>query len=132
MPNQLSQSKRRQSLAEHAAVLDAMAAIARLENTTVMDLLRTAARELVRKRSASPKQRESLRDAVRQSEPAMPASFATAAQLARFKRAQREFDQVVLELGLASPQEIQARNSVARMNRSVRLINFDNAHAETA
>jgi len=43
MPNQLAQSKRRQSLAEHAAVLAALSTIARWEHTTVMALLREAA-----------------------------------------------------------------------------------------
>ncbi len=54
MPNQLAKSKRRQSLAEHEAVLAALAEIARREDTTVMALLRQAARELVRKRGSTP------------------------------------------------------------------------------
>ena len=40
MPNQLAKSKRRQSLAEHEAVLAALAEIARREDTTVMALMR--------------------------------------------------------------------------------------------
>ena len=52
----------------------------------------------------------------------MPARFKTPAQVARFKRAQREFDQVVLDLNLASPTAIQARNSLVPSRAAVRLI----------
>jgi hypothetical protein len=129
MPNQLAQSKRRQSLAEHAAVLAALSAIARRENTTVMALLREAARDAVRKRAAQPARAAELRAVITPLAPRMPSRFKTAAQLARFKRAQREFDQVVLDLQLATPQEVQARNSVVPVHQPVRLINFDQAHA---
>jgi hypothetical protein len=132
MPNQLSKSKRRQSLAEHEAVLVALAEIARREDTTVMALLRQATRELVRNRATEPIQAERLRQLVWQKAPRMPALFKTAAQVARFKRAQREFDQVLLDLALASPQAIQQRNSIASPQRAVRMINFDLAHATAA
>ena len=129
MPNQLSKSKRRQSLAEHEAVLAALAEIARREDTTVMALLRQATRDLVKNRVSEPIQAERLRQLVWQKAPQMPALFKTAAQVARFKRAQREFDQVLLDLALASPQAIQQRNSVAPSRRAIRLIDFDRAHA---
>lgn len=132
MPNQLSKSKRRQSLAEHEAVLAALAEIARSEDTTVMALLRQATRELVRKKGGEPIQAERLRQIVWQKAPQMPALFKTAAQVARFKRAQREFDQVLLDLALASPQAIQQRNSLAAPQRAVRIVNFDQAHAIAA
>ena len=132
MPNQLSTSKRRQSLAEHAAVLSALSEIARRENTTVMALLRQATRELVRRKAAEPLQAERLRQAVWEKAPQMPVHFKTAAQVARFKRAQREFDQVLLDLSLASPLAIQQRNSVVPSRRAIRLIDFDQAHAAAA
>jgi hypothetical protein len=129
MPNQLAPSKRRQSLAEHAAVLAALAQIAKLEGTTVMALLREAAREAVRKRAQSPVHAGALRAVVWRLAPQMPAQFRTAAQLARFKRMQRAFDRVVLDLQLAAPEEVQARNSIVPRGRPVRLLNFDRAHA---
>ncbi len=132
MPNQLAQSKKRQSLAEHEAVLAALAEIARREDTTVMALLRQAARELVSKRGTAPAQAKALSAVVWRSAPQMPARFKTAAQLARFKRAQREFDQVVLDLQLASPDTIQERNSLVNSHQAIRLIDFDHAHAATA
>lgn len=129
MPNQLSPSKRRQSLAEHEAVLAACAAIARRENTTVMALLRRAARDLVRKKAADPTQAKTLRQVVWQKAPRMPARFKTAAQVARFKRQQREFDQALLDMALASPRAIQQHNSLVPSRRTIRLIDFDRAHA---
>ena len=132
MPNQLSKSKRRQSLAEHEAVLAALAEIARREKTTVMALLRQATRDLVRQRASDPIATERLRRAVWEKAPQMPAHFKTAAQVARFKRAQREFDQVLLDLALASPQAIQQRNSVVLPRRVIRLIDFDQANAAVA
>lgn len=131
MPNQLSKSKRRQSLAEHEAVLAALAEIARAEQTTVMALLREATRNFVRKKASSPGSAERLRQTIWQKAPRMPAHFRTAAQVARFKRAQREFDQVLLDLALASPQTIQQRNSFAPPRRPIRIIDFDQAHAAT-
>lgn len=130
MPNQLAQSKRRQSLADHEAVLAALADIAGREGTTVMALLREAAREAVRKRTASPARAAALRSRLWKMAPRMPARFKTAAQLARFKRAQREFDQVLLDLRLAAPEEVQARNSLAPSRTTIRLIDFDRAHAD--
>ena len=129
MPNQLSKSKRRQSLAEHEAVLAALAEIARREDTTVMALLREAARDVVRKRSAIPSLANAIRTLVWQMAPRMPARFKTPAQMARFKRAQREFDQVVLDLNLETPAAIQKRNSLVPPHLTVRMVDFDRAHA---
>jgi len=129
MPNQLARFKRRQSLAEHEVVLAALAAIARRESTTVMALLREAARTVVKTRTEVPAQAEALRTIVWELAPRMPVRFKSAAQVARFKRAQREFDQVVLDLNIAAPAVIQARNSLVPSRGVVRLIDFDRAHA---
>ena len=127
MPNQLAKSKRRQSLAEHEAVLAAVATIAKRESTNVMALLREATRDLVRKR-ATGADVERLRTVVWSKAPRMPARFKSAAEVARFKRAQREFDQVVLDLGLAGPAEVQQRNSIAAASRSIRIVELEAGH----
>jgi hypothetical protein len=127
MPNQLSTSKRRRSLAEHAAVLAALAQIAESERTTVMALMRDAVRELVRKRVQSPATGDAVRAAVWRHAPVLPAAIRSPAQLRRSKRAQRAFDQVIMDLRLATPDEVQARNSIA--SRRPVLLDFDNAHA---
>lgn len=129
MPNQLAKYKRRQSLADHEVVLAALAEIARREGTTVMALLREAARTVVKTRAAIPEQAATLRGIVWLLAPRMPARFKTPAQVARFKRAQREYDQVLIDLNLASRAAIQARNSLVPARAAVRLIDFDRAHA---
>jgi hypothetical protein len=129
MPNQLAKTKRRQSLAEHAAVLAALKAIAEREQTTVMDLLRVAARQMVRERAALPIHAEAVRSVVLRLAPKMPRRFKTPAQLARFKRAQREFDQILLDLRIAAPADVQTRNSIVPNDRPVRILNFARAHA---
>jgi hypothetical protein len=132
MPNQLSKSKRRQSLAEHETVLAALAAIARREDTTVMALLREAARNVVRQRAATPAHADALRSLVWRMAPAMPVRFKTPAQVARFKRTQREFDRVILDLQIADPAAVQDRNSIVASRQAVRMIDFDRAHAAAA
>lgn len=132
MPNQLAKSKRRQSLAEHEAVLAALSVIAEREDTTIMALLRQATRELIKKRAANRAQAARLRQAVWAKAPRMPRAFKTAAQVARFKRAQRDFDQVLLDLGLESQQAIQKRNSLAASPEMVRMMEFALTHATAA
>ncbi len=127
MPNQLASSKRRASLAEHEAVLAALATIARRERSTVMDLLREGARHVVRSRAATPGQIATLRKTVRACAPKAPARFKSAAQVARFKRAQREFDALLQELDLAKPADVQRRNSLVSSRKAVRVLVFDDA-----
>jgi hypothetical protein len=122
VPNQLSTSKRRHSLAEHKAILAALAQIAQYENTTVVALLREGARNVVKQRGEIPAQSKTLRTLVWSMAPQMPTRFKTSAQVARFKRAQREFDQVILDLQLATPSEIQQRNSLISSRDAIRLI----------
>jgi hypothetical protein len=110
-------------------VLTALTEIARRDDTTIMALLRRAARQLVREKASASDLR--LRELVLTKAPRMPAR-SPPAQVARFKREQREFDQVLLDLALVSPQVIQRRNSVAPASRPVRMIDFHSAHASAA
>jgi len=94
-----------------------------------MALLREAARDVVRKRSAVPSLANAIRTLVWQMAPRMPKRFKTPAQVARYKRAQREFDQVLIDLKLETPLAIQKRNSLVPSLLSVRMVDFDRAHA---
>ncbi|MEY4489832.1 MAG: hypothetical protein RIQ79_2340 [Verrucomicrobiota bacterium] len=124
MPNQLAQSKRRASLAEHEAVLAALATIARSEHTTVMDLLREGARQVVRSRSSDPVKATAVQQSIWACAPKMPTRFKSAAHVSRFKRAQREFDTLVQELDLSAPVAVQQRNSIIPASRDVRVPAF--------
>lgn len=129
MPNQLARSKRRHSLAEHEAVLAALAAIARRDGTTVTALLREAARSLVRAKTATPSDVVWLSRIVSAKAPRMPARFESPSEVARFKRAQRDLDRVRLDLGLARPSDVQERSSILPATRSIRVLELDRAHA---
>jgi len=129
MPNQLSLSKRRQSLAESSVVLGALAEIARTEKTTVSDLIRNAMRETVRQHTSEPALAQRMRSLAEQLAPSVPPSFRSAAQVARFKRAQREHDQLLIELRLTKPENVQTKNSLSKSRRTVRILNFATAHA---
>lgn len=113
-------------------MLAALVEIARREDTTVMALLRQATRALVKQKATEPLGAKRLRHAVWAKALRMPVHFKSAAQVSRFKRAQREFDQVLLDLAIVSPQAIQERNSVVSPRRMIRMINFDQAHAAAA
>lgn len=129
MPNQLAKSKSRQSLAESTVVLNALAEIARAEKTTVTDLMREAVRETVRQRASDPRLARRLQSMAKKLAPTVPSVFRSPAHVARFKRAQREHDLLLLELGLAHPDEVQSKNSLTKSKQSIRILNFATAHA---
>ena len=56
--------------------------------------------------------------------PVMPEQFRSPAQVAKFKRKQREFDQLLEDLNLVDAEELQHRNSVAVSAEFVRLTEF--------
>ncbi|HKK19145.1 MAG TPA: hypothetical protein VJ952_10745 [Opitutales bacterium] len=122
MPNQLAQSKKRMTVAEEAAVLAALEVIAQADNLTVTDLLRRGARRLIAERAATnPDLRQAIRGVLEEHAPVMPTEFRSAAKVSKFKRNQREFDQLLKELNLADPEELQLRNSLVQRPQSVHL-----------
>lgn len=121
MPNQLAQSKKRMTVAEETAVLAALEVIARADNVTVTDLLRRGARRLIAERAANPELRQAIRRVIEEHTPAVPTEFRSPAKVAKFKRKQREFDQLLEELNLADPEELQQRKSLVQEPQNVRL-----------
>src|SRR5690606_39076724 len=110
--------------AEHEAVLAALATIASSERTTVMDLLREGARQVVRSRTADPQKAAAVRQSIWACAPEMPTRFKSAAQVARYKRSQREFDALVQELRLAAPARFQQQTSLVPASNQVRVLAF--------
>lgn len=122
MPNQLAQSKKRKSVAEHAAVLALLERIAASESTTSTDLLRKAAREIIRHHAEDPDTQRDLRQVLHAYEPKLPQRASTRKALARFKRDSREFDALTIELGLEHTEDIQKRNSLHKQSSAPVLI----------
>lgn len=124
MPNQLAQSKKRMTVAEHTAVLSALEVIAKTENLTVTDLLRNSARRIVAERASDPQLSTKIKEAVAKHAPIMPELFRTPAKVSKFKREQREYDELLQELKLSNQDEVQRRNSLVPKRHNVRLTSF--------
>jgi hypothetical protein len=122
MPNQLAQSKKRKTVAEHAAVLALLEHIAASEGTTSTELLRKAAREVIRRHSENPHTQSDLRKVLRSYEPKLPQRTSAQKALTRFKRDSREFDELAIELGLDRTEDIQKRNSLHKESSAPVLI----------
>lgn len=114
MPNQLSKSKKRKTVAEHAAVLAMLEQIALREGTTSTELMRGAVREIIRKHARKNTYSEDLREVLDTYAPKPPSRTRRAKELSRFNKECREFDALALELGLLDAVEIQDRNSIHR------------------
>lgn len=126
MPNQLAKNKLRKSLAEHAAVLKALEEVARLENTSSMALMREAIRETIRKHiSDSQQQSDRLRKIVMSYAPKPDQHFSSTSQLSRFKRSQREFDQILLDLQLSDSDTVEKHNSIISPTSKIRVLELE-------
>jgi len=122
MPNQLASSKKRKTVAEHAAVLDLLERIAADEQTTSTALLRKAARDVIRQHAKDPNRVNELREFLNAYEPELPHQAKTPKALARFKRDSREFDALAIDLGLRRIDDIQQRNSLHKQLKAPVLI----------
>ena len=131
MPNQLSSTKDRKSVTEHEAILVALESIARREGTTTMALMRQAMREAVKKRVEDSSKGKWLRSTIMRFAPKPPEIFTTAAQLARFKRSQREFDRVLLDLNLISQEGMQSLNSIVSPKCKLRIFELERSNASS-
>lgn len=115
MPNQLSRLKKRKTLAEHVAVLAMLEQIAAREGTTSTELIREAARGIVRKNAQNSASSENLRNVLSAYIPKPPSRIRRAKELSRYKKECREFDELTMDLGLNDAVEVQQRNSIHRM-----------------
>jgi len=120
MPNQLARSKKRKTVAEHSAVLEMLELVAEKESKTSSELLREAARSIIRRHARS---RDSMVDLLKAFEafaPRLPADVREPRDLARYKMECREYDLLALELGLKQVSDVQEVNSIHRgSNRPV-------------
>lgn len=122
MPNQLAESKKRKTVAEHAAVLALLDRIATEEHTTSTALLRRAARSLVRSYAGNPKIQDELRRLLESYKPELPLRAKNPKVLSRFKQASREYDALTVDLGFNLTTDIQQRNSLHKQVKAPILI----------
>ena len=118
MPNQLSRSKKRKTIAEHAVVLAMLEHIAEVQITTSTELLRDAAREVVR----GYKFKDELTKVLSAYEPQLPKRGSSSKELARYKRECREYDDLAMDLGLKDANQVQSENSLHRASSAPVLV----------
>lgn len=128
MPNKLSPTKRRKSVSEHEAVLSALEVLARHDGTTVMGEMRRAIREWIRTHPDAAMLSDRLQEETQLFAPKAPREFSNRKQVNRFKREQREFDQLMLDLGLTSAETVEARNSVVSPGATIQVVGFGDRH----
>lgn len=129
MPNQLSSTKNRKSMTEHKAVLAMLERIAQIEGTTTMALIREAVREAVKKRIKDSSRKNWMWPLVMRFAPSPPNKFLSPAHLSRFKRNQREFDQMLLDLHLTTPDCMESRNSIVSPKCKIRVLELERRNA---
>ncbi len=125
MPNQISDTKKRKSMTEHRAVLAVLEMIVQHEGTTSMELMREALRKTIRNRIKSSYGKNRILPLVMRFAPIPPEKFATAAQMSRFKRSQRELDKLLLDLDLATPESIESMNSIVSPKCKLRIFELE-------
>ena len=114
MPNQLSATKKRKTIAEHAMVWSVLDELARQRDTTSTELVRKAVHEYLKRNieSLSKEDRETFRRAAYQHAPKLPKNLKTHQQVQVFKGQQRHMDTLLMETGITTPQEMQRINSI--------------------
>lgn len=125
MPNQLSKTKRRKSLTEHEAVLFILEKLAQQAETTSMNLMRQAVRELIKKRTKNSLNKKELLSSIMKFAPIIEQGISTPSQLSRFKRRQREFDKVLLDLNLLDSESIENQNSIVSPHCDIHVLELE-------
>jgi len=125
MPNQLAKNKRRKSVAEHEAVLAALEEVARIEGISTMALMREAIRDKIRKHVSETLQAKRIRQAVMSCAPRHDTQIDSPSQLLRLKRSQRAFDQILLDLKLTDPENIESKNSIVAPQNKIRILELE-------
>ena len=87
--------------------------------------MRQAVRETIKKYADNNSNRKRLRSIVMRFAPELPLRFDSHVQIMRFKRQQREFDQVILDLNLADSKAIEERNSIISPCCKLRILELE-------
>jgi hypothetical protein len=124
MPNQLAKMKQRKTITEHVAVLEAVNEIARQKHSTTMEIMRHALRDLIRQHAKDPEVRDQICRVVKRLSPKAPEGIKSSAQLNRFKREQRQFDRLLMELDLETPDAIESYNSILPTTAPLQVMEF--------
>ena len=129
MPNKLSDEKMRKTLTEHKAVIAMLEKVAADKNTTIMNLMRDGIRSEIRRYAADEAKRLKIYGIAKMFEPTINKESLSPADLARFKRKQRDFDSLLMELNLETPERMEEMNSIVSPTTPIRIREFSGDHA---
>ena len=130
MPNKLSDVKMRKTLTEHKAVIAVLEKIAQEKNVTIMELMREGIRNEIRKNARNNNARKEILNVFKNFEPALNEDLCSPAELAKFKREQRNFDNLMLDLNLETPDHIEKNNSVVSPSAEIKVLELEKQHVE--
>lgn len=114
MPNSPSPVKTRITFDDHKAIASVLKSLAHMENSTVADVIRSAIRNLASEkiRNMDHRTRESLKKTVQTCSPHHTLkSIRSHKDSQKLKQASRQFDRLMLDLNLSTPDELQKANS---------------------
>jgi hypothetical protein len=129
MPNKLSDVKMRKTLTEYKAVLAVVEKIAQEKNMSTMEFMREGIRNEIRKYAANQHKNEAISNILKNFEPILEHKCSSPAELAKFKRKQRDFDSLMLDLKLKTPNNIEDTNSVVPPSAQIKVLEFGEHHA---
>jgi pilus assembly protein TadC len=119
----------RKTLTEHKSVIAVLGKIAREKNMSLMDLMREGIRNEIRRYAENERAREVVFDILKDFEPVPEDEWRSPAELAKFKRKQRCFARLMLDLKLKTPDNIEKDNSAVPSSAEIRVLEFEEYHA---
>ena len=129
MPNKLSDAKMRKTLTEHKSVIAILDRIAQDCNTTTMELMRKAIRNEIRMYARQEAKRDEISGIIKEFEPKISENVTSPTDIAKFKCKQRDFDRLLLELDLETPESIEKKNSLIPPASKIRVLELETQHA---
>jgi len=112
------------TLTEHKAVIAALEKIAQEKNLSIRDMMQEGIRNEIRKYAENESVRKEILNILKDFEPKLKEEITSPTELAKFKREQRNFDNLMLNLKLETPDHIEENNSVVPPSAKIRVLEF--------
>ena len=129
MPNKLSDTKMRKTLTEYKLVIALLEKIAGKKNMTLMDLMRTGIRNEIRRYASNELSRLQISEILKEFEPQIDPNLSSPTDIVKFKKQQRDFDNLIMELKLETADRIEAKNSIVSPATQIQVMEFSEHYA---
>ncbi len=124
MPNKLSDTKIRKTITENKTVIAIFNKIAKKKDMSFIDLVRVSMRDMIRNNIdifLDATEREDILDEFKP----LLSEVTTRKELSKFKKSQREFDKILLDLNIEDKEEMQNHNSIIPSNIEIKVMEFE-------